>query len=61
MAVVVLGVLAGVKLVTDRSGSSLGPQVAGATAPDGMVDVKIWLPGDAQAAIGSHYVLGSGR
>lgn len=61
MAVVVLGVLAGVKFVADRADSGFGPQAAAAFVQDGLVDVKVWLPRDAQAVIGTQYVRASGR
>lgn len=61
MAVVVLGVLAGVKFVVDRADGDFGLQVADAFVQDGLVDVKIWLPRDAQGAIGNLYIRDSGR
>ena len=61
MTVVVLAVLAGVKFLVDRTEASLGPQTADAVVQDGLVDVKVWLPRDAQAAVDEQYVGASGR
>ena len=61
MTVVILGVMAGVKFLVDRTDTALGPQVADAMSQDGLVDVKVWLPRDAQAAVDEQYVGASGR
>lgn len=59
LAVVLLGMLAGAKFLADRLDEPLGVQTA--YANDGKVDVKLWIPRDAQAAMGSQYMAASGR
>jgi serine/threonine protein kinase len=62
VAVVVLGTLAGAKWLFNTLDIDVPTGLAAAAAiSDGLVEVKVWLPRDAQGSLENQYVLGSGR